>query len=57
MDRIRELVAAAMAVGALVVVAKLALVDKLEVAVGAVISVVSAAVAWYLRGRVQAPRE
>lgn len=52
---LRDIIAAVLAVGALGVVAYLAIVMGHEAAAGAVIAVLSAAAGWYLRGRVREP--
>jgi threonine/homoserine efflux transporter RhtA len=54
-DRIRESVAAVMAIVGLGVVSYLATVKGSNEAVGAIIALLSAAVAWYLRGRISPP--
>ena len=54
--KLREIVGAAMVLGAMLVVAWLSFHGH-EAATGALIGVVSAGVSWYLRGKVRDPNE
>lgn len=54
MTQLRDIVAAVMVLGALIVVGWLAFHGH-EAATGAMIGVMTAGVGWYLRGKVEAP--
>jgi membrane protein implicated in regulation of membrane protease activity len=56
MDHLREMVAAVLALIAMMVAGYLAVATQHEVAIGAVLAVLSAAVGWYLRGKVADPK-